>query len=172
MIRRRAARSQDNHLLEPFPFDPGLRGRILEIVKEKAGKVIVIVDDERSFTDLLERLLGDYFSCPILTFADPLRMLEAYPRLDVGFLVTDYYMPHRNGMDLILKLAELSPEVPPCVLITGHALDEEEEGQRPPHLKAILSKPFRWQQLAGVIETHWPANAASPRRDEVPSLQG
>ncbi len=141
-------------------------------MKEKAGKAIVIVDDELSFTDLLEHLLGDYFSCPIHTFTNPLQMLEAYPRLDVGVLVTDYYMPHRTGMDLIRKLAELSPEAPPaCVLITGHALDDEEEGPRPPHLKAILSKPFRWQQLADVIEAHWPANASSPRRHKSSSLQ-
>jgi len=140
-------------------------------VKVKAGKAIVIVDDELSFTDLLEHVLGDYFSCPILTFTNPLQMLEAFPKLDVGVLVTDYCMPHRNGMDLIRKLGELSIDAPSCVLITGHALDDDEEGEMPAHLKAILPKPFRWQQLAGLIETHWPVGAASPVRKKNPSLQ-
>ncbi len=130
----------------------------------------MIVDDEHSFTELLEHLLGDHFSCPIFTFTNPLQMLEALPRLDVGVLVTDYCMPHRNGMELIRKVAECLSEAPACVLITGHALDDDEEAERPAHLKAILSKPFRWQQLASVIETHWPANAASPVRDKVSSL--
>ncbi len=142
------------------------------LVEEKAGKAIVIVDDETSFTDLLKHLMGDHFNCPILTFSNPLKMLEALPRLNIGILVTDYYMPHRNGLDLIRIVGERSPHAPPCLLMTGHALDEDEEDVTPPHLKAILPKPFRWQQLAALIEKHWPADAASPLREASHSLHG
>ncbi len=143
---------------------------MFNFVEEKAGKAIVIVDDEMSFTDLLGRLLGEHFCCPILTFSNPLKLLDALPRLDIGILVTDYYMPHRNGLDLIRKMGELLPHAPPCLLITGHALDDDDETVRPAHLKAILPKPFRWQQLASLIEKHWPADAVSPLRDKNPSL--
>ncbi len=143
-------------------------------MEKKAGKAIVILDDEKSFTDLLERLLGDYFHCPIITFSNPLKLLEDLPDLDVGILVTDYYMPHRNGIDLIRKVGELCPHAPPpCLLITGHSLDnDDEENAMPSHLKAVLPKPFRWQQLASLIEQHWPADLASPRREKAPSLHG
>ncbi|MDF3059859.1 MAG: rpfG 2 [Rariglobus sp.] len=90
--------------------------------------------------------------------------------LDVGIFVTDYYMPHHNGLDLIRKVGELKPVAPPCLLITGHALEDEEEADQMAHLKAILPKPFRWQQLAVLIEKHWPADAGSPLRDGAVSL--
>lgn len=131
----------------------------------------MIVDDEMSFTDLLGRLLGDHFRAPILTFSNPLTALEALPRMDVGMLVTDYYMPHLNGIDLIRKVAELLPLAPPpCLLITGHSFEHEEEALHLPHFKAILSKPFRWQQLAALIEKNWPAEADSPLREGTLSL--
>lgn len=139
-------------------------------MEDKAGKAIVIVDDEMSFTELLGDLMGDHFHSPILTFSNPVSALETLPSIDVGIFVTDYYMPHRNGLDLIRKVGELIPCPPPCLLITGHCLDDEGEPGNPPHFKAILPKPFRWQQLAALIERHWPADAPSPLREGVESL--
>jgi len=144
---------------------------MVNTVEKPAGKAIVIVDDETSFTELLGRLLGEYFNCPILTFSNPLKMLDVLTTLNIGVLVTDYYMPHCNGLELIRKVGELHPAPPPCLLITGHAIDDDDSGM-PPHLKAILPKPFRWQQLAGLIEKHWPANTASPLRETTQSLHG
>jgi DNA-binding NtrC family response regulator len=142
-------------------------------VEKNVGKAIVIVDDETSFTELLAHLLGEHFNCPIVTFSNPLKMLDALPSLNIGVLVTDYYMPHCNGLDLIRKVGELLPDPPPCLLITGHAIDDDEDCVMPAHLKEILPKPFRWQQLAGLIQKHWPANTASPLREASPqSLHG
>ena len=146
---------------------------MVNAVEKNAGKAIVIVDDETSFIELLGRLLGDYFNCPILIFSNPAKMLEAAPSLNIGILVTDYYMPHLNGLDLIRKVGEVLPNPPPCLLITGHAIDDDEDCVMPAHLKEILPKPFRWQQLAGLIEKHWPADTASALRQTAPqSLHG
>ena len=139
-------------------------------VEDKVGKAIVIVDDEMSFTELLGDLMGEHFHCPILTFSNPLAALDALPQLNVGIFVTDYYMPHRNGLDVIRRIGELHPCPPPCLLITGHSLDGDSEPGNPPYFKAILPKPFRWQQLAALIEKHWPADQPSPLRDGAISL--
>jgi DNA-binding NtrC family response regulator len=139
-------------------------------VQDQAGKAIVIVDDEMSFTDLLARLLEEHFHCPIITFGNPLTALETIPRLDIGMLVTDYYMPHINGIELIRRTVALCPVPPPCVLITGHAMDDEPGTADMPSFKGILAKPFRWQQVAALIEQHWPAHAPSPLRAGAVSL--
>ncbi|CAM2794115.1 response regulator [Rariglobus hedericola] len=139
-------------------------------MEDQAGKAIVIVDDEMSFTDLLGRLLGEHFQCPILTFSNPVTALETIPLLDIGMLVTDYYMPHLNGIELIRGAIARSAIAPPCVLITGHALDEDSDIARMACFKGILAKPFRWQQLASLIEQHWPADAPSPLRPGAVSL--
>lgn len=134
-------------------------------------EAIVIIDDEMSFTDMLGRLLGDYFSCPIITFSNPLTALEAIPLLKVGMVVTDYYMPHLNGLELIRRIGELRPCSPPCLLITGHTLEDESIVDQLACLKGILAKPFRWQQLAAQIKKHWPEGLPSPvRADAVPLL--
>lgn len=172
MINLGGFRGQDNHAAERFAFAPAPRNRMVVLVEAKEGKAIVIIDDEVSFTELLEHLLGEHFDCPIRTFSNPLRMLEALPRLEVGIVVTDYYMPHRTGLELIRQVGELSLVPPPCILITGHALDEGEESARPVHLKAVLPKPFRWQELADLIEKYWPADLAPPRRGSHRSLHG
>lgn len=140
-------------------------------MQDDLGKSIVIVDDEMSFTDLLGRLLAEHFSCPILTFSNPLSALEALPKLNVGVLVTDYYMPHLNGLELIRKLGDLLPAPPACILITGHSLENnDDEVARLIQFQAILYKPFRWQQLAALIEKNWPAGTPSPLRACDPSL--
>ncbi|MET0263535.1 MAG: response regulator [Rariglobus sp.] len=145
-------------------------GNKIARVEETSGKAIVIVDDEMSFTDLLGRLLGEHFKAPILTFSNPLTALEALSRLDVGILVTDFYMPHVNGLDVIRKAADICPVAPPSLLITGHLFEYDEERMQMPHFKGIVPKPFRWQQLAVLIEQHWPADAPSPLREGAVSL--
>ena len=140
-------------------------------VEDDPGKTIVIVDDEMSFTDLLGRLLAEHFRSPILTFSNPLSALEALPHLNVGVLVTDYYMPHLNGLELIRKAGDLGPAAPACILITGHSLENsEDEVSRLIQFRAVLYKPFRWQQLAALIEKNWPADAPSPLRASEPSF--
>jgi CheY-like chemotaxis protein len=134
-------------------------------VDDEAGKAIVIMDDETSFSDFLGDLLGEHFRCSIVSFTDPLALVDALPQLNVGVLVTDYYMPNLNGLELIRRAAEVMPVAPPCILITAHTFEDEEEICRPPHFKAILAKPFRWQQLASLIVKHWPPGADSPLRD-------
>jgi DNA-binding NtrC family response regulator len=136
-------------------------------VARPGDKTIVIVDDEMSFTELLGSMLGEHFSCPILTFGNPLTAAEALPRLNIGVLVTDYYMPHINGLDLIRRAGNLQPSAPPCILITGHTFDNDaDETARLPHFKTILPKPFRWQQLAALIERHWPLTEKLPLRQK------
>lgn len=129
-----------------------------------APKTIVIVDDEMSFTELLGSMLGEHFTCPVLTFGNPLTAAAALPALNVGVLVTDYYMPHLTGLDLIKQAGSHQP-APPSILITGHTFDEpDDETVRMTHFKAILAKPFRWQQLAVLIEKHWPEPSGAPLR--------
>jgi two-component system, chemotaxis family, chemotaxis protein CheY len=132
-------------------------------VEPNATEAIVIVDDEMSFTTMLGRLLQEYFACPIYTFGNPLTALESIQRLKVGIVVTDYYMPHIDGIELINRLYALNPaSTPPCLLITGHAMDENSAIHTLPCYKGMISKPFRWQQLATRIVKHWPKEVPLP----------
>lgn len=121
-----------------------------------SDKALVIVDDEKSYADLLAQLLTSSLRCPIKAYTRPLDALAAVPGLNAGLVVTDYYMPGINGLEFIRRLHGVAPDVP-VVMITGHMMELAETGYADlPMLKAILAKPFSWRLLAEEIVRHWP----------------
>lgn len=121
-----------------------------------SAKTLVIVDDEKSYTDLLGQLLADCLACPIQSFNRPLAALEALPGLNVGMIVTDYCMPQINGIELIRRVQQRFPNVP-VIIITGHRMEMEQTDYSDiTSLKAILAKPLSWRVLADEIVKHWP----------------
>ena len=117
---------------------------------------VVIVDDEKSFTELLAQILGDNMTCPVEAFNRPVDALKAIQAGEVAVLVTDFYMPVMNGIELIRNLQQANPSIP-AILITGHSLKfGEEEMRRLPSLKTVLNKPFGWRRLAELVIQHWP----------------
>ena len=116
----------------------------------------MIVDDETSYVDLLAQLLSDNLNCPVFTFARPLEALEAFKQMDVGMVLTDFYMPQLDGFEFVTHASALLPGVP-FILITGHAIDlNEEEFAQFPALKSVLHKPFLWRRVAAEILKYWP----------------
>ena len=124
-------------------------------VNPASGKTLVIVDDEKSYVDLLAQLLTEHLSCPVVTFTRPVAALEALPQLDVGMVVTDYYMPQLNGLEFILRARQILPVVP-FIIITGHGVHfSPDDYSHVPELRTVLHKPFRWRVLAEEIVRHW-----------------
>ena len=134
-------------------------------------RAIVIVDDEKSYTDLLTQMLAENFDCPVHAFSRPLEALKALAQLNPGVVVTDYYMPQLNGLEFIRQAAPLVPDSA-FVMITGHNLSAEEDTMaRLPALKGFLAKPFGWRKLADEILRVWPSHIAPPAtRSGAPSL--
>jgi CheY-like chemotaxis protein len=122
---------------------------------------IVLVDDEKSYTDVLSQTLGALIDAPVVTFDRPQSALDALPGIEVGIIITDFFMPQMDGMEFLRRAVLLKPATP-CVMITGHsdALADETFLQLP-QLKQVLAKPFPSRVLAAAIQKYWPA-ALSP----------
>jgi DNA-binding NtrC family response regulator len=119
------------------------------------GKTIVVVDDEKSYGDLLSQILVDLLGRPVQSFTHPQAALDALPNLDVGIVVTDYYMPDMTGVEFIRHASQLRPELS-FLIITGHPLQLSDEYVYDlTALKAVLPKPFSWTKLAQLIARHW-----------------
>lgn len=132
------------------------------------GKTLMILDDEKSYVDLLAQLLTENLTCPVATFIRPLEALEALPSLDVGFIVTDYFMPQLNGLEFILRARRVRPALP-FVIITGHAAHfRAEDYQHITELRAVLHKPVKWQTLAETIQEYWIGPDAPVMRSSLP----
>ncbi len=120
-----------------------------------------MVDDEKSYVDLLATMLTENLGYNVLTYTRPRDALVALPTLNVGVVITDYCMPQLNGLEFIRQASPLIPGVP-FILISGHPVEISENGLGPPHpLRALLPKPFGWRKLADTIAEHAPDFAAA-----------
>ena len=122
-----------------------------------AGKHVLLVDDEPAYIDLLEQLLSEHLSCPVLCFTKPLEALRSLESYEIGLIVTDYHMPEMNGFEFIAEVQRMRPGIP-VVMITAHevnTMDRPSAGL--PALQAVVKKPFRWTTLAEQISLYWPS---------------
>jgi Response regulator containing CheY-like receiver, AAA-type ATPase, and DNA-binding domains len=125
------------------------------------SKAIVLVDDEKSYVDLLANMLTENLGCPVISFTRPLDALAALPGLNVGVVVTDYHMPQMDGFEFIRAATPLVPGIP-FIVITGHShlIDHIIEPDSP--LRSVLAKPFGWRTLAKEIALYAPEFVVPP----------
>ena len=125
-------------------------------------KSIVLVDDEKSYTDLLTQMLAENLDCPVHAFTRPLDALHALAAIDPAVVVTDFHMPQLTGFEFIRRAAKVAPNAA-FVLISGHNLSgSEDEMARLDGLKGFIAKPFGWRRLAEEIIRVWPRDSAAP----------
>jgi len=131
-------------------------------VNPAASKAIVVVDDEKSYTDLLTFILAENLDCVVHAFTRPHEALRALPQLNPGVVVTDYFMPQIDGLEFIRQASVLAPKTA-FLLISGHNLSAKtEEMAEIPALKGFLAKPFGWRKLADEILRVWPDHLPAP----------
>jgi len=125
---------------------------------------LVIVDDERAFTDLLGDVLSNTLTCPVVTFTSAREALHFIQREPIGMLVTDYYMPATSGIELVQALEEAQPGVP-AIMVTGHRLAEEHaKAESLTAVKCIIQKPFGLKHLTDTILKYWAVKPEAVRR--------
>ena len=76
---------------------------------KQSEKIVLLVDDEFSYIDLLQQLLSDHLACPVHGFTKPADALRAMPSLNVGMIITDYQMPDINGLQFVAEVQKINP---------------------------------------------------------------
>ena len=123
---------------------------------KNSGKIILLVDDEFSYIDLLQQLLSDHLECPVHGFTKPADALRALPTLNVGMIITDFQMPDINGLQFVAEVQKINPSIP-AVMITAYNMSfTPRELAAVPSLKAVVRKPFKWTVLAEEVVKYWP----------------
>ena len=125
-------------------------------------KIVVLVDDEFSYIDLLQQLLGEHLDRPVHGFTKPAEALRALPALNVGLIITDYQMPEINGLQFIAAVQKINPAIPVLMITAYNMSFTDRELAAVPSLKAIVRKPFKWTELAAELVKYWP-DANPPR---------
>ena len=111
--------------------------------------VIAIVDDDGSFREALERLLGT-FAFQVRTFASGEEFLHSRELSSVACLVLDVAMPGMSGFEVQRRLRGRGLRIP-TVVVTAHADDDVAQRVAAAGAIAILSKPVDQQTLLRLV---------------------
>ncbi|MGC1928027.1 MAG: response regulator [Candidatus Nitrosopolaris sp.] len=123
---------------------------------EKNRKLILLLDDEYDIVNILKAGLEKY-GLNIFGFTDPMLALEHF-RLNTreySLVVSDLRMPGMSGLEVIMKVKELKPDIK-VFIMTGFEIDD-------PHLSMVLpstkidefiQKPVLIEKLSIIIHNH------------------
>ena len=137
----------------------------------EARRSVVIVDDEKSYVELMGQMLADNLDCTVHAFTRPKEALDSLDRMSAVVVVTDYSMPEMDGVEFIKRATKIAPDAV-FIMISGHDLDSiKHELRRLRNLKMRLQKPFGWRRLAAAILKVWPGKDTPGFRTPDPNLQ-
>jgi DNA-binding NtrC family response regulator len=123
---------------------------------DSTNRSIVIVDDEKSYAELIAQMIADNLDCTVYAFTRPMEALGSLNKISAGVVVTDYSMPQMNGIEFIKRASRIAPSAA-FILISGDDLDPLcDELARLRRLKMRLRKPFGWRPLADAVLNVWP----------------
>jgi DNA-binding response OmpR family regulator len=118
-------------------------------VAEVQSRKVAIVDDDPSVRRGLSRLLSA-LHWEVLTFPSAEDFLLSYPSLQIDLAILDIHLPGMTGIDLALRLKELSSPVH-VILMTAQSSAETQEALSLVSPTVCLCKPFTREQLLGAI---------------------
>jgi two-component system cell cycle sensor histidine kinase/response regulator CckA len=119
---------------------------------EEAEMRILIADDDDTLRELLETLLTRS-GHEVVATRDGAEALRAYRLADVpfDFLITDYQMPRKNGVVLIMDIRRINPNQK-VIMVSGDppqidSLTRKDTGEFP-----MLQKPYRTEALLNLLK--------------------
>lgn len=79
---------------------------------------ILIVDDEKSYLDLLKGLLLDEGFTDVIAKTDPLNAIDILDSRNIDLVLCDVYMPQMNGLELLERITYEHPHIP-VIMVTA-----------------------------------------------------
>ncbi len=112
---------------------------------------VLIVDDEPNMRRTLEILLGEDDRLEVATAASAEKALERLAREPADLVLTDLTMPGMDGLELLRRVRESSPETQ-VVLMTAYQTVESALAAMRAGAFEYLIKPFAPEELVAIVE--------------------
>jgi putative two-component system response regulator len=108
---------------------------------------ILVVDDERANTMLLERILqrGGYTN--VRSTTDPTTVLAIIGEFRPDLLLLDLKMPHVDGFEILERLARSKHMQLPVLVLTADATTTAKERALVAGARDVLTKPLDLEQV-------------------------
>lgn len=112
---------------------------------------ILVVDDEANIREILAEILmnGDHEVVTAADGAEALHLLRE--RSDFDLVFTDLGLPGMNGYEVASEIKRINPALP-VGLVTGWGATLDADKAREHGVDLVLSKPFRYDQVLGLVE--------------------
>ena len=111
-------------------------------------QTILLVDDEFSSLEVLALLLGQE-GYDVVTASDGEEAMSRLAEKRVDLVITDYWMPKMNGLELVERMqADERWHAIPILLMTA---TYDSNGVVHPALAGIMPKPLRFEALLAAI---------------------
>ena len=116
-------------------------------IREKVK--LLVVDDDPSFRDLEAQILSHegYDVLQADGVEEALRLADETPVIDL--LLTDFWMPEANGLELMRRFRIVHPQTP-VLMVSGELPALHEAGEEAESF-ALLAKPFTLSQLVQTV---------------------
>lgn len=110
---------------------------------------VVIIDDDQSFREALESLLGS-FGLKTISFDSAISFLNSAESLKACCLIVDVNMPLMTGLELQDHLAVIKPDLP-MIFVSGAALPSVSSRAMGAGAAAFFKKPLASNTLYAAI---------------------
>jgi CheY-like chemotaxis protein len=132
--------------------EPG-KGTRIRVHLPRAGKqtpaAVLVVDDDSAIRLLLQEVLSRA-GYTVQVAADGKEALEAVKRRPVDLVITDLFMPEREGLETIRELVAGCPNLP-VIAISGEGRDLLSVAKLL-GARAAVAKPFRGEELLRTVK--------------------
>lgn len=123
----------------------------MAVATEQDLQKILVVDDEPDGLEAVASRLERYRSYQVYRAAGSDEALALAADVDLDLVVTDVRMPGRDGIDMLVEMQRLSPDVA-SIIITGYADDEAPLRALRVGAREFLYKPVSPQQLLATVD--------------------
>ena len=115
-------------------------------------KHILVVDDEPYYLALLEDIINTNVDYRVFSAKDGVEADNLLKSTEIDVVVTDVYMPEKDGLELLLQLRD--QDIPVIIVSGGGRFgDDYLEPARKFGAYAILRKPFLQKDLLNALSS-------------------
>ncbi len=130
------------------PFQPDKAAKSPEI---QGSGTVLLVDDDETVLDIT-RMMLTMLGFEVLSASGGLEAVEIFQQHKnaIRFVLTDFAMPHLNGLETLTALRQIAPGIP-VILASGYSEEQVMDDTHPERPQAFLAKPYDLQALKDAI---------------------
>jgi PAS domain S-box-containing protein len=145
---------------EPFIGDVTLNGRVL-------------VAEDNPTNQLITAAVLDKYGLRVDLVSNGVEAVNAVRTIPYDLVLMDMQMPEMDGLEATIAIRKLpgKPGAIPIIGVTANAFREDHERCREAGMQDIVTKPFRWSDLAKRMTRYLPSTNRPAGADPLDSLE-